>query len=59
MVICDNGEDLVLIYLSILYHKLIFVPVNPNVVKSEFIYLKNKTKPKLFITNKFNSKVRY
>ena len=56
MVICDNGEDLVLVYLSILYHKLIFVPVNPNVVKSEFIYLKNKTKPKLFITNKFNSK---
>ena len=28
MVISDNGEDLVLIYLSILYHKLIFVPVN-------------------------------
>ena len=56
MVISDNGEDLVMVYLSILYHKLIFVPVNPNVVKSEFIYLKNKTKPKLFITNKFNSK---
>ena len=47
-------EDLVLIYLSILYHKLIFVPVNPNVVKSGYILKKNK--PKLFITNKFNSK---
>ena len=56
MVICDNGDDLVLIFLSILYHKLIFVPVNPNVVKSEFIYLKNITKPKLIITNKKISK---
>lgn len=56
MVINDNGEDLVLIFLSILYHKLIFVPVNPNVVKSEFIYLKKKTKPKLIITSKKISK---
>jgi long-chain acyl-CoA synthetase len=56
MVVSDNGQDLVLIYLSILYHKLIYVPVNPNIAKSEFNFLKKKTKPNLIITNKLISK---
>ena len=47
MVICDNGEELVLIYLSILYHKLIFVPINPNSSKNEFNYIKKKNKTKI------------
>jgi len=50
LVICDNSENLVLIFLSILYHGLIFVPLNPNSTPSEFKYILEKINPKLIIT---------
>ena len=42
MIICDNSENLVLIFLSILYHKLIFIPVNPNITRIELDYILKK-----------------
>jgi acyl-CoA synthetase (AMP-forming)/AMP-acid ligase II len=56
MIICDNSENLVLIFLSILYHKLIFVPVNPSITRIELDYILKKTNPKLIITNKLLAK---
>jgi acyl-CoA synthetase (AMP-forming)/AMP-acid ligase II len=50
LVICDNSENLVLIFLSLLYHGLIFVPLNPNSTPSEFNYILEKINPKLIIT---------
>jgi len=50
LVICDNSDDLVLIFLSLLYHKLIFVPLNPNSTQSELSYIITKIRPKLIIT---------
>ena len=47
LVICDNSENLVLIFLSVLYHGLIFVPLNTNSTPSEFNYILEKINPKL------------
>jgi len=56
LVILDNSKSLLVIFLSLLYHQRIFVPVNPNSGFEEIKHIIKKTNPSLIISEKIFKK---